>query len=196
MMKTIKRTEENIERILKERAAAIQSIESQIKKDEEGLEAGKYELEGATKEGNLKKYREAKATISNYEDSLEMNRARLNTLKEKPLITQTYYEQEIAEIRKEFSSISEDAKKKLASLSEEMLEIALNLQNETNEANRVLRRFQHEIYRDADRSKNSDGKIVYFSQETKEVKAWEVVSWGKAAALTDGFKQYTGKKVE
>ena len=196
MMKTIKEMEVLIDKILADREHNIKVLEDQLSKDRAGMTKAQNDMDDATNKGDLKAYQRAKADRENYRDAVEMNSNRLDALKKKALISKDDYEKTIKEVYDEYDSIVDASKEKMSALSEEMYQVGMDIQNETNIANKVLRRFQHEIYRDADRSKNADGKIVYFSQETKEVKAWDVVDWAKASIRTDGFKAYTGKKYE
>lgn len=192
-LQSVTKAEEMIQQILTDREHDVHDLNSQLEKDRAGLKSAQAEMDDATIKGNLKAYQKAKADRRNYEDSIEMNTIRLNNLQASPLISDVVYANTVKEIFKEFAEVEAVSKQKTIDLAQQMYDEAMSLQELANDTNKVLRRLQHDIFNDADRPKDSRGKILPFAG-SKEVNPWMLITWAKRPVMSDDFNDITGKK--
>ena len=150
----------------------------------------------ATNSGDLKAYQEAKGKRRDSEDSKEMHETRLDFLNNKALITKEEYEKSCAEIFSEIADLELESKKKLAKLSEQMEAVSLDLKTATSRANEVLHIFQHDVYRDADRSHNYKGEVRELASETKSINKSDTINWGMAGVKNQQYELITGRKIQ
>lgn len=197
-LKAVKKVENMIIKILEDRFAELDDLDEQIKTQAEIINHANKELAAATAQSDVKRYQEAKNEIRKAADAREMYEARRNALDKKPLITETEYQKAITEIFNEIAAIDDQTKQKIAKCAEEMQAAALDLQDNLKKANEILGKLQHDIYADADRSKNQKGEIYYVDGETKRVDAnkWATVKWGKVAVEHHQYKLYTGRETK
>lgn len=194
----VKNTAARINQILKDRVEETADRETKVAEAKKAAAEAEKRMDEATTAGDTKAYQKAKWERRDAMDALEMHEKRLEALNNKPLISKNEYEKAVADIYAEIVAKDDQTKKTLCKLSDEMEAVALDLANAQEEANSVLHRLQHEIYRDADRSRNpKTGEVItYLSHEDKKVDKWDTVSWGKAGVSHYQYELYTGRKAQ
>lgn len=196
-LKAVKAVESNVKKILSDRVTEIADLTEQIEQETAAIAKANEAMEAATTAGNVKAYQNAKADRRDAADAKEMHEARLEALNNKPLISKIDYERAVADIYTEIAALDDQKKQRIAKLSEEMEAEALELQEAINKANEVLHRLQHEVYRDADRSRShKTGELINISGEEKKVEKLDTVFWGKAGVTHYQYEAYTGRKVK
>ena len=196
-LKAVKAAESTVKKILSDRVTEIADLTEQIEQEAAAIAKANEAMEAATTAGNVKAYQNAKADRRDAADAKEMHEARLEALNNKPLISKIDYERAVADIYTEIAALDDQKKQRIAKLSEEMEAEALELQEAINKANEVLHRLQHEVYRDADRSRSQKtGELVNISHEEKKVDKFNTVIWGKAGVTHYQYEAYTGRKVK
>lgn len=196
-LKAVKAAESTVKKILSDRVTEIADLTEQIEQESAAIAKANEAMEAATTAGNVKAYQNAKADRRDAADAKEMHEARLEALNNKPLISKIDYERAVADIYTEIAALDDQKKQRIAKLSEEMEAEALELQEAINKANEVLHRLQHEVYRDADRSRSQKtGELVNISHEEKKVEKLDTVFWGKAGVTHYQYEAYTGRKVK
>lgn len=194
-LKNVETTEELIDRILSSRAAEVEQLTQLIAGENDSIAAANKAMETATAAGDLKAYQKAKAERQNAADAKEMHESRLEALNQKPLITKLDYEKIVADIFAEIAAADDQTKQQLCKLSDSMNSAALELQTAINRANHALQRLQHDIFRDADKSRSAKtGEILFIDHETKAIRTFSTVSWGRAGVQAAQYAAYTGRK--
>ena len=194
-LKNVEATEELIQGILSSRAAELDQLTQLIAIENDSITAANKAMESATATGDLKAYQKAKADRQNALDAKEMHESRLEALNNKPLISKLDYEKAISDIFAEIAAADDQTKQQLCKLSDEMNSAALELETAINRANKALQRLQHDIYRDADKTRNiKTGEILPITHETKAIRNFSTVSWGKTGVQTAQYTGYTGRK--
>ena len=168
-LKAVTTVESNVKKILSDGVTETADLAEQVEKGSAAIAAANKAMEAATTAGDVKAYQKAKADRRDAADAKEMHEARLNALNNKPLISKADYEKAVADIYAEIAALDDQIKQRLAKLSDQMEAEALELQEAINKANEVLRRLQHEVYRDADRSRSAKGVMMYLAHEEKKV---------------------------
>lgn len=166
-----------------------------IEEEKKKIDAINRVIEQATIEGDIKAYQKAKAERADVLDSKEMHERRLTMIDAEPLITKGEYEDAIKAIYAEIAALDDATKQTLAKLSEEMEKAATELQDALNKANDVCHLLQHDIYRDADRTRTHNGTMLQLPNENKHIDKWETVNWGMTAVRHHQYSEYTGRKV-
>ena len=192
-LKAVSEAENTVKRILSAREAETADLEEQVKKVAGAIEKANAAMEAATEAGDVIAYQKAKADRRDAADAKEMFENRLNALNDKHLISKRDYEKTIADIYDELEALDDQTKQCLAKLSEQMEAAVLELQEAQVYANEVLHRLQHEVYRDADRSR-VNGKVLQLTGEDKKVDKSATILWGKAGVTHYQYKQYTGRE--
>ena len=196
-LKIVSEVESRINRILKDRQAELDNLADLISADDTAILESEVAMDNATSAGDLSAYQKAKANRVNAMDGKEMHEKRLAALMKKPLISEAEYKKTIADICAEVAAIDDTAKQKLTALSDQMNSVALDLQAMLRNANSVLSRLQHEIYQDADRTRNpkTDEVIPIESENVCVNQAFfNTVKWGRAGVSSAAYRLYTGRE--
>ena len=168
-MKTLEIIEEvskRVDSILNDRERDLASLADQISEQDAEISAANAEMDKATAAGNLDAFRKAKADRANAMDAKEMYESRKNALENKPLISTADYDRTVAEVCAAVASVESDTKKELIALSDQMASAAAGLEEIATAANNALARLQHEVYRDADRTRNpKTGEVIPMNHE-------------------------------
>ena len=190
----IEETGRRIESILADREKELIALDEQISVDAEAIAAANAAMEKATGAGNLKEYQQAKADRANALDAKEMHEARRDALRNKPLISSADYEKTVSAIVSAVAGVESDTKKTLCGLSDEMAAAAADLEAVARNANDILQRLQHEVYRDADRSRHpKTGEVLPLDHERKQVNPYSTINWGRQGVKCAQYEAYTGR---
>ena len=191
-MSIFEKTVNRIDSILSDRAKALSDIDEQIRNAGAAVASAAEEMEIAISSGDLAAYQRAKANMTNALDAKEMHEARKEALLHKPLISRTEYEKTVSDIKTAVAEVEEKTKKELCFLSEQMATAADALEEMARSANDVLYRLQHEAYQDADRTRNpKTNAILIIGHEQKTVNPFATINWGRMAAKSAQYAEYT-----
>ena len=196
-LKTVETASAMINKILADRKREIEDLAELVEQDDEAIAKANEEMEAATASGNVKDYQAAKASRRDALDAKEMHESRLKTLNEKPLITKEEYEKTVAGILTEVAAQDDKTKQKLAILSDQMHAEGLALDKAIEEANETLKRLQHDVYRDADRSiSEHSGEVIYLHAEDRAYNQRDTFYWATRGVSTPQYERYTGNRVQ
>lgn len=195
-LKAVSTVENMVKKILSDRASETEALVEQVEKEDQAIAAANSAMEKATTAGDVKAYQKAKAERRDASDAKEMHEARLNALNHKPLISKADYEKAVAEIYSEVAAVENQSKQRIAELSEKMEGEALFLQEAVNAANRALHGLQHDVYRDADRRRDSNGDVLFLAHDEKKIEKWDTINWGRTGVMNLQYLKYTGRKVQ
>ena len=193
-LKVVTELENRIDWILSDRKAELEQLDEKIQAAETAISTADAQMQKATVSGDLDEYRQAKAERQTALDMCEMSESRRVALETKPLITEAEYRRTLADVRAELAAENDAAKQKLTALSDQMNGIAEELHDKLNRANDALARLQHDVYRDADRSRNSKtGEILPIEHErAQDPQAfYGTVKWGRVGVENPGYSAYT-----
>ena len=189
--KALTEAEKKITQILTKRETETNDIKKQIEETAEAINKLSEEMEKAKQSGEVERYKEFLRKFRDNQDIKEMYSERLHELEEKPLITKEQYEAIVSDIKAKFSIKEDEANEKLYMLSEEMKKISEEMTEISSRSNKVLQKLQHDVYRDADRTRSIYGHIVDMPISVKNTGA---IFWGKAASNTYPYEEYVKNK--
>ena len=195
-LKTVPAAENMVKNILANKAEEEKRLAEAVETEKAAIAKAAEEMEAATAAGDVKAYQKAKAVLRDSEDAKEMHEKRQKALKQKPLISEAEYEKTVAEIFTEIATADNHTRERLAMLSDQMEIAVQELQEAFTRANVVLHQLQHDVYMDADRSRNAKGEMLRLAHEDKKVDKWETVNWGKAGVSHYQYFLFTGRKVQ
>lgn len=188
----IEETRKRIEDILAAREKELTLLDALIKTEEEEITGANHAMAEATAANSIEEYRMAKAHRESAKDAREMHEARRDALRNKPLISSADYEKTVSAIVSAVAGVESDTKKTLCGLSDEMAAAAADLEAVARNANDILQRLQHEVYRDADRSRNpKTGELMPIDYERKQVNPYTTINWGRQGVKCAQYESYT-----
>lgn len=193
--KAIKAVNEKINQILNDRDKEISALAEQVKSESNTIKAAEGEMTAATIAGDVKAYQKAKAKRTNACDAKEMHEKRVEMLNKKPLITETEYNLMVSDVASEMSELDNNAKEKLAELSNEMNAIGLELKEAQEDANEVLKKLKVRVFDNATPADIRSGKYSVNRAKPRTVDKWETIWWATSGVNTDGYKKHTGNGV-
>lgn len=191
-LKELAKVESMINQVLADRETQLAVIQEEGVKLEQSFQLAKNEMQTAIESINVEAYKKAK---EDYEKKLiekELYERRLTDLNTKPLISKEEYENAVIKIITEMESVDEHARGEICRLSEEMNDVAIDLENKQDRANKALYNLQEVIYRGADRSRDRNGNIMYLTVESKRINKAPTIDWGKKGVNCGHYKRYTG----
>ena len=197
-MKAIKEADKLVKKILSDRVAETAFLEEELAKDKAAVAAAEAAIAEAVTSSSLEEYQKAKIARRNALDAKEMHDARMKALKNAPLISAGDYRKTVESILAEVTEMDSAARTRLASLSEEMEDCAMNLREDVETANDVLQRLQHDLYKDADRAKLGGTNQPYNESDRKQIdrSKLDTVDWGLAGVRHYQYGQQTGRRVK
>lgn len=195
MLSKTKEATKRSEQLLQERAASLEQLNTLLAEDQQAINAAEAAIKAATMSDDLQAFRAAKNDLSAAQDALEMHTKRRTVLENGPLITDEEYNKLVSDMIAEIKTIERKTQKRLVSLADQMAEAGQALQDSQQAVNTALRRLQHDIYRDADRTRRN-GQIILIASEDKQVDTWETINWSKAPLENDVYKRCKGAEDE
>ena len=192
--KTITDVENRIEKILADTARESTELEEKIEvfKMEQNEENDAMEV--ATINSDLKAYQKAKAEYGNASDAIEMHTRRLDTLKNKPLISSVDFEKGVAQIMTALGEVTADAKKEIIGHVEAIRVIAAECQAEIKKGNKLLHQWQHDIYMDDAKITVANGNKVHMDNLEKKYGDFSVIQFAEHILESGHYKHFTGQK--
>lgn len=150
-----KNIQNELENIIKDRKKALAEVDAKIREAEEAAKAAATARETATINGDLPSFRKAQVEAAEAEDALKMYSARKKMLEAGHLISKEKYNQTIAAILEEMATLSEEAKKKVRPLADQMWTISEELAAAFAEKNKLLQFLQRNIWQEEPKTFNS-----------------------------------------
>lgn len=144
-----------LKNILENRKKALAEVDAKIREAEEAAQAAATAREAATINGDLPSFRKAQAEAAEAEDALKMYSARKKMLEAGHLISEEEYNQTITAILAEMAALSEEAKKKIRPLADQMWTISEELAAAFAEKNKLLQFLQRNIWQEEPKTFNS-----------------------------------------
>lgn len=177
MLKSIEQTESRIKELLEERRKEITEREAQLEESRKALTVAEKNIDAAIDSGDTKAYQKAKAEKAEAEDAIELREKRLDLLKKQPLINQAEYDKRCQAIISDLDEMTSRQQKEAVKIVEGLKAIYEEANEEIGQGNEVLARWQHEVYRDADRSTNVNGQMLKNPSEIKRYTNFDVTSF-------------------
>lgn len=144
-----------LKNILENRKKDLAEVDAKIREAEEAARAAATAREAATINGDLPSFRKAQAEAAEAEDALKMYSARKKILEVGHLISEEEYNQTITAILAEMATLSEEAKKKIRPLADQMWTISEELAAAFAEKNKLLQFLQRNIWQEEPKTFNS-----------------------------------------
>ena len=182
MLKKVEEIGNVVNKMLADRDEEIENLKQQLPKDAAAITAAEEAMQTATDAGDVKAYSKAKSDRHDATDAQEMHKSRLNKLEGQPLISEGEYKKLLADLYGEVDKLENLTKEKLFMSAREMKDTAEEFEEAVNFANKILFALQHDIYRDADRKRDRDGKIMRLLHENKTLNKSLTIDWGKGAS--------------
>lgn len=186
MIKSIESLEKRTEEVLKNRHNEITEAEKKLAEAKQAALDADSLMESAIESDNSQDYSKAKADKASALDAIELAEKRLSRLKAAPLITETEYKKYVSAVMDEMGEVTAGHRKKVVKIIGQ-LETILKEENELfDRCQPALERWQHEIYRDQDRTKMATGKIIFIDAETKRFNDFRVMDFIRSVT-SDGM---------
>lgn len=186
---------EKIEKILADRETSEKNVAEALKADAAALQKAESDMRQAVTGNNLEAYQKAKRALQNAKDSQELHGAWAKSVKEQPGITEAEYKDMVSAIYAELDALANETLQKAVKIADEMAAAGDALAEAQEQANAVLRRLQHDVYKDADRTHSKKtGEPLFISSEDKAVNKWEVLNFTRAAKEHFMYEAYMKQK--
>ena len=193
ILKSAAATEKEMKKILSDLVGESTYLREEIEKDMKKISEAEMAMENAMDSGDLDTYKTAKKAKEEAETAHEMHKKRLDKIEGGILITKEEYEKRVADIFKEYSSLRENKRKKIAKLFEEAEAEAKDLEEAYHHANNCLTKLQHDIYKDSDRMRTGNGTII---DQPKTLGFEYTIDWGKAGVMANQYKEFLKENEE
>lgn len=191
-LSTIEEAEQTINQILTRRAQEIDSTSAKIEEVDQTITAALEKLEKATFEGNEALYKQAQAELDRAQGVKEYHKKRLDTIRTKSLINETEYNRFINGIYSDFETLDAQTREKLATLCDEITQIADEYTAKTAHINNILHRLQCDVYKMADCRKDRNGQHYLDPNTEKKVKFTATLKWAQCAIKNTQYREYRG----
>lgn len=165
-MKSIDVLIDRINKVLADRRKDIEERENQLREAQTASEQASEMLSSAIDTGDTNVYGKAKAEKAKAEDAIELYTKRLAKLKESPLITKGEYEKYSQNVHAELAEMTARHRKEVVEIIDKLIAIRDEEIAVFDKGNGALKRWQHEVYRDADRPRSDNGRVM-FGNENK-----------------------------
>jgi chromosome segregation ATPase len=180
------------DQILQDKQTQLEKLNSQLEEEKAAVKDLEEEMDTATAAGDLAGYQKAKTAKRNKSDAIEMHTKRYKQLTEAPLISTVEYNRTMADIMGELTSQNNKAKEELAALADQMKEISDRMSETIEYGNKLLHKWQHDIYKDDASIVNAAGKKIYMDNLEKQFKDFSAVRFGMDVVGNYNYKTFRG----
>lgn len=180
------------DQILQDKQTQLEKLNSQLEEEKAAVKDLEEEMDTATAAGDLAGYQKAKTAKRNKSDAIEMHTKRYKQLTEAPLISTVEYNRTMADIIGELTSQNNKAKEELAALADQMKEISDRMSETIEYGNKLLHKWQHDIYKDDASIVNAAGKKIYMDNLEKQFKDFSAVRFGMDVVGNYNYKTFRG----
>ncbi|MCR5594811.1 MAG: hypothetical protein K6G12_03110 [Lachnospiraceae bacterium] len=188
MIKSIEQTEQRINEVISDRKKDIAEREAQLEESRKALSEAEDNISKAIETDNAELYRKAKKEKADAEDDIELREKRLELLKKQPLIDQSEYNKRCQAIFTDLDAMTVRQQTEIVKIVDQLKAIYDEANESIIKGNEILERWQREVYRNADRSKSPEGKIMKLSHETMHYNNFNVTTFIRNL-LEDGYYQ-------
>lgn len=175
--------------LISKRNAELKKLEDALANDKAAAAEALEELHNATVGNNLDAYRMAKDKKELSEATQELHTERIKLLKEDALVDAETFKKEADGVLEEVEAEDMEAKKKVAELLRQAIEICENDGKTIERANKAIRRMQIELLKDKEIYANKVGSIL----ESKIVSYndLKLPGFGSYLSSSYGYKEIT-----
>lgn len=177
MVISIEQTEQRISEVIADRKKEIAEREAQLEEARQALIEAEAHISKAIDTDDAELYRKAKKAKADAEDDIELREKRLDLLKKQPLIDQAEYNKRCQAIISDLDAMTTRQQAEIVKIVDQLKAVYDEAHESIIRGNDVLARWQHEIYRDADRSRSPEGKIVKLPHELKRFNNLDVTAF-------------------
>lgn len=177
MIKSIVDTEARINEVLGERQKEVAEREAKLEEARAALTTAEKNIEAAIDSGDTKAYQKAKAEKADASDAIELREKRCALLKSEPLIDKHEYEKRCNAILSDLEAMTARQQAEVVKIIDSLKSIYDEAHENIIKGNEILERWQHEIYRDADRSRTSEGKPIRLPHEKMRFDNFDLITF-------------------
>lgn len=148
MNQIFEQAEARMNEIKRGRDSKVAATQKKLTEARAAVTQAEAAIEKAAEKEDVKAYQKAKTERADALSAVELFERRLSTLKNEPLITEEEYKKTSSELMRAIAAEDEEAFAKLEQLAQQMQEIGDDLQGVINLGNRLLARWQHDIFKE------------------------------------------------
>ena len=189
-MKSIDVLIDRINKVLADRRKDIEEREKQLEDAKTASEQASELLSSAIDTGDTNVYGKAKADKAKAEDAIELYTKRLAKLKESPLITKEEYEKYSQNVHAELAEMTARHRREVVEIIDKLIAIREEERIQFEKGNDALKRWQHEVYHDADRPRNDSGRVMPGKENrVTDFAVCELIGWILDNGTYQAFKK-------
>ena len=180
MEKSLKHFDERINQILENRTNKKKALEEKLEAAKLIKNDAQQRMEEAAANEDTEAYKTAKENRRNAEDDIEMYLINIAALDSVPLLTKEdkeAYEEGCEQLIAAMDEINKTAIKKCLVLCNKLETIKLEVNQNINEVNELLNRWQHLVYNDAAVVTTATGAKVHLDSLEKKYKDYRIVDF-------------------
>lgn len=191
-METVDKLSKKIDEILNAREQELTGISNELADVKTALAEAEKEVIAKTKAGSTKEYIAAKAKYDKDKDVVHMLEQRMASIKDKALVTEEEYLVDVKSVKDECARLVSNDKIVATKMLKNLWGIYKDEAEELDHANKVLRSYQHNLYRDEDCINPANGKIC--NTKIQEFKDYSLVNLLHSCFLYDVVRELIGVK--
>lgn len=192
--KVFDKTEQFIADRLKANSAAVDETTASVEAAKANKEKAEKQAEKALSNGNVDEYQKAQKAIEKADATIYVHSNLLNKLKEEPIISRAEYESMVSDVLAELNKTVTEDRKKVIALIDQIAEIAQKEKETVDYGNVLLKKLQHDLYRDQDcTTVDRNGYKRHDSYKEKRFKDLEVRYLADAILQDQRYKKFGGK---
>lgn len=184
---------EKIAAILAGRENVEQHIKEVMAADEAARQQAEDDVRKAVASSDLDAYQQAKKALQTAKDSKEMHTAWAETIQSTPAITSEEYDSLVSAIYAELDALEDATMQTVVKLADEMAAAGEQLKAAQNEANTVLEKLQHDVYKDADRRHGKDGRVIS-ATDAKIITKWDTINYAVSPTQHYRYNEYKNRR--
>lgn len=179
---------------IKVNTSAIDVTAASIETAKADKEKAEKKAEQALNNGDVDGYQKAQKAIEKADAIITVHGNLLKKLKEEPILPKGEYESKVAGVLAEIEKTVSANKEKIISLIDQMADIRDADDEIINRGNDILKKLQHDLYRDADRSRDKFGRLINLRHEEKRFDELNIPSLVNSTLNNDCYKAIGGTR--
>lgn len=192
--KIFDKAEEFIADKIKINTAAINVTANSIDTAKANREKAEKQAEKALSNGNVDEYQKAHKAIEKADATIFVHSNLLNKLKEEPVISRAEYESMVSDVLAAIAETVDGYKADIVALVDKMADIRDAESEVLNRGNTLLKKLQHDLYRDADRTRDQAGRMMNLQHENKRFDDFNIPSLVNGTLSNDCYKKIGGTR--
>lgn len=190
--KVFDKAEEFIADKIKTNTAAIGVTTNSVETTKANKEKAEKKAEKALRDGDVDAYQKAQDAIKKADATITVHGNLLQRLKEEPILPREEYESKVADVLAELERIVSKDREKVVSLIDQIADIAEKEDVTIKRGNAILKKLQHDLYRDADRTRDKTGHVMSLNHENKQFKEDHIRMLASGAINSPHYKTIGG----